>query len=169
MQNIDSVLNANRFAVDGLFRQYKVNGTSDMDKIRDGYHNHGAGRFMVKLMAAITPKGPVSGYDPTALESLLPAPYVAPLVLPATTEATAVTPTAKGWTVWNNFLNALGNTASTIGGAISAVKGPLTATDPAVVQQERLLAASDAKTTNMLYIGAALFVAVIIIILISKK
>jgi len=164
MENLDNILEKNRFEVDNLFRIYKVRGENDLEKIHDGYQSQGD-IFMVKLMGIITPKNE-NKFDPTALESKLPDPYVAGL---STTIAADAAPVGKGWAAWNNFLTAFGNTAKTVGTAISDIKTPINQSSPEVIQQQNALAAQDASTTKYLYVGAAVFIAVILIILVTKK
>lgn len=167
MEILNDILQKNRFAVDNLFRSYKVCGSSDLDKIHNGYQSHGEA-FMMKLLSIITPEGQNSNFDNTLLESKLPDPYVVPLVTSSATPSATAVP-GKGWTFWKNFLGALSSTGKAVGGVISDIKTPIAATDPVLVQQQAATAATEAKTTNTLYIFAGVFVAVILIILITKK
>ena len=169
MQNIETIVAQNRFACDNLFRSYKVRGATDLEKIHDGYKNHGD-TFMMRFLSIVTPKGQESKFTPTTLETKLPEPYIAPLVTNTGVSSKASTAApGKGWTFWEKFLGALSSTGKTVGGVISDIKTPIATSDPTVVQQQIQTAARDSQTNKILYVSAAVFVAIILIILITKK
>ena len=169
MQNFESLISQNRFAVDNIFRTYKATGVKDIDKIRSGYEANGD-TFMMKLLSEIVPKEHFSNFTTTLMESKSATPYTAPLVTDFQTASDSSAPsTGKGWTFWSNFLTAIGTTAKTAGTALADLKNPQSTASAQQQQAAIQLQATEATTNKTLYVVAGVFLAVILIVLIMKK
>jgi len=153
MDKIQTLLDNKSFEVEGLLRKHKIAGPLHIDTIKKAYDAKGE-PFMMDLLAIITP---TSNYT-TVLNNDLMVPRTGQLV----TSAQPAAATGKGWTFFDNLLNLATKTGSTIGSVKNDVSGQANADAMYLAQQ-------NASNSNMLYIVAAGFIALIIIILILKK
>ena len=150
MEDIQTILDNHSIEVQGLLRKHKISGPLEIDTIKKGYDQKGD-TFMMELLQIITP---TSNF--TSLQD-----YEASVATPVTATATTAT-TGKGWAFFDNLLNLATKTGATIGSVQNDVSGQATA-------NATYLASQNASNSNMLYIVAAGFIALIIIILILKK
>ena len=151
MDKIQTLLDNKSFEVEGLLRKHKIAGPLHIDTIKKAYDAKGE-PFMMDLLAIITP---TSNYT-TVLNNDLMVPRKGQLV------TTAQPATGKGWTFFDNLLNLATKTGETIGSVKNDVSGQAK-TDAMYLAQQ------NASNSNMLYVVAAGFIALIIIILILKK
>lgn len=174
MDKIQTLLDNKSFEVEGLLRKHKIAGPLHIDTIKKAYDAKGE-PFMMELLAIITPTSSFLGigkgngflglgkstagfvYDPLA-DPLSDETFEAA----SNTSATEAASTGKGWTFFDNLLNLATKTGSTIGSVKNDVSGQANADALYLAQQ-------NASNSNMLYIVAAGFIALIIIILILKK
>ena len=154
MDKIQTLLDNKSFEVEGLLRKHKIAGPLHIDTIKKAYDAKGE-PFMMDLLAIITP---TSNYT-TVLNNDLMVPRTGQLV---TSAQPAQAATGKGWTFFDNLLNLATKTGSTIGSVKNDLSGQANANAMYLAQQ-------NASNSNMLYIVAAGFIALIIIILILKK
>lgn len=175
MDNFDKLTQKHRQSLDNLYRAYKLNGRTDIEKIKAGFDLYGE-NFVMKVLSIITPKDHVSHFEAT-LEAKLPTPEIVGLQTPvytttgapASTTATPTATTGKGWAFWEKFLTAAGNTGKTIGGIISDVSNT-TANQTAEQQAQAMqLQQAEASNTRTLYVIAGVFLAVILLIFAFKK
>lgn len=166
MIDLDKSIQAKRFEVDNLFRMYKLNGKSDIDKIRAGFNSQGEG-FMMKLLAIIVPTDHVSHFEAT-LEARLPTPEVTGLQTPVYTQAAPTSATTgKGWTFWEKLLGAGVSTGKAIGSILNDVSNPQQSAEQqaAIIQQQT----AEATSSRTLYILGGVFLAAILLIFAFKK
>jgi len=166
MINLDKSIEAKRFEVDNLFRTYKLNGRTDIDKIRAGFDSGGE-TFMMKLLAIIVPPEHTSHFEAT-LEARLPTPAVAGLQTPVYSQASPPSATTgKGWTFWEKLLGAGVATGEAVGSILNNVNNPQQSAEQqgAIIQQQ----AAEATNTRTLYIVGGVFFGAILLIFAFKK
>ena len=174
METFEVSTQKNRVALDNLYRAYKVNGRTDIDKIRAGFDKYGE-NFVMKVLSIITPKDHTSHFE-AVLEAKLPTPEIVGLQTPQlyATSAAVVSPaatttaaTGKGWAFWEKLLTAAGQTGQTIGGIISDVKNPTVSAQQTAVTAQ--LQSTENTNTRTLYVIAGVFLAGILLIIALKK
>lgn len=172
MVDFTKMIEAKRFDVDNLFRAYKLNGKEDIDKIRAGYDQFGEA-FMAKFLAIVVPQDQTSHFETTLLEGRLPTPEIVGLQTPVystTMAATGTTAaTGKGWTFWEKLLGAGINTGKAVGSILNDVNNPSSVQTAQQQAQALNLQAQENQSTKTLYIGAAAFLGVILLIFAFKK
>lgn len=162
--NIDNIINTYQVEISGLLRRHKIAGPVSVQTIRQAHDQKGA-YFMMDLLKIITPESP---YTTELMAPRMAGPITAGLVIPTTyteakaAEAAAAT-TGKAWSFWDNLLNYAAKTAATIGEGKSAISSP----GPA--EQSAEMPAAGEPRTNTIYLVAAGFVVLIVVILIFKK
>jgi hypothetical protein len=159
--DINQVLDQNSVKVRQLLRKHHVIGEPNMDSIRRGFDKHGS-RFMLKLLGIITPpesrfsaQMSAFSYDPLA-DPLSDETWAA-----VEKENTPVASQGKFWSFWDNLLGKIGQTGEAIGQFQTDAAG-----QPTQTPEQLAIAAANTRT---LYMVAAGFVALLIIILIVKK
>lgn len=171
MKNFDKSVAEHRSELDNLYRSYKLNGLTDIEKIHNGFDLYGE-QFILKVLAIITPKSHVEHFE-TVLESKLPTVDVAGLQTSTYTTqqlaSAATANTSKGWTFWEKFLTAATDTGKAVGSILGNIKNPQSELTAEQKQQAMQLQATEASNSKMLYILGAAFLAVILIILVVKK
>jgi hypothetical protein len=160
MPNIEQVLQQNSVRVGILLRKNRIIGPPTMDTIKKAFDQKGE-RFMLELIEIIVPDQshfealiqPKSGIIAQSIDTKKLAPM----------NSTTTQPQGGFWSFWDKLLN----TVDTTGEAIQKFKSDLNS-DPiqAVDPVEEAKAASQTKT---LYLVAAGFVALIVIILLVRK
>jgi len=170
MVDFNKMIEAKRFDVDNLFRAYKLNGQEDIDKIRAGYDQFGEA-FMAKFLAVVVPQDQTSHYSTTLLEGRLPTPEIVGLQTPvySIAGAPATTATGKGWTFWEKLLGAATDTGKAVGSILNNVNNPTSVQTAEQQSQALTLQAQENQSTKTLYIGAAAFLGVILLIFAFKK
>jgi len=170
MIDFDSMIQAKRFDVDNLFRSYKLNGRTDIEKIRMGYDQFGE-QFMAKFLSVVVPADQTSHFETVLMEGKLPTPEVAGLQTPTSFGTTAAAPAAKGkaWTFWENLLGAATDTGKAVGSILNNVNNPQSQLSAEQTAQAMSLQAAEAQSTKTLYIVAAAAVVVIVLIFLLKK
>lgn len=161
MNNIQEVLNKNRFAVSELLRRYNVPGKVDMKTIERAYNSHGE-PFMLKLLNIITPDESSFSELIQPRTGLISSSTTQTALMPMKPAATASE--GKAWTFWDKLLNAVGNTGKTIGQFKTDIAK--TAGEPDYTPEQIVTQENNKKT---LYLVAGGLVAVILLILILKK
>lgn len=161
MQDLSVILTKNSFAVKELFRRYNVMGNPSPATIQAAYNKHGD-RFMMKLLSIITPNE-TSSYTDT-LTPIKPLSGVIQSTIDTKTLAipTGATTESKssGWTFWEKLLTAVSDTGKTIGQF---------KTDAAGNQIPVEVGSTSNNNSKLLYIGAAAFALLIIMILIFRR
>jgi hypothetical protein len=160
MANIEQVLKQNSVRVGILLRKNRIVGPPTMDTIKKAFDQKGE-RFMLELMEIIVP-------DQSHFEALIQpkAGNIAQIIDTKTLapmKSTTTQPQGGFWSFWDKLLNTVDNT----GEAIQKFKTDINSDtaqpiDPAAAAQ----AASQTKT---LYLVAAGFVALILIILLVRE
>jgi hypothetical protein len=160
MEDIQKLLDEHRSLVAGLLRKHKISGEVNAETIKRAYDAKGE-HFMMDLLAIITPNGSTSNYTPD-LTSLMPMKSGQPV---STLQPGILTPAPAKGKAWT-FLDNLFNTATKAGEAIGSVQK--NTADPNTAQM-LIIQQAETDKTNMLYLIAAGFIALILIILIFKK
>ncbi len=163
--DMENILNAYRVEIEGLLRRHKIAGPVTVETIRQAHDQKGA-YFMMDLLKIITPESP---YTTDLMAPRMAGPITAGLVIPTSyteakaAEADAAT-TGKAWNFWDNLLNYVGKTAATIAQAKTAINSP-GPVDP----MAEVPAPAGTPRTNIVYLIAAGFVVLIVVILIFRK
>jgi hypothetical protein len=161
MQNIEQVLQQNSVRVGILLRKHRITGPPTMDTIKKAFEQKGE-RFMLELMEIIVP-------DQSNFEALITPRSGAIATQPIDTKklapmnTTTAQPPGGFWSFWDKLLNTVDNT----GEAIQKFKTDLQTDAPP--QYDAAAAAQAASQTKTLYLVAAGFVALIVIILLVRK
>ncbi len=163
MQDINAVLLQNSFPIRSLLRRYGILGEPTMDSIQKGFARHGD-NFMMKVLQIITPQQSSYTNLLTPRSGLINSSQLDTTILQPM-GATADTG-SKTWNFWDKLLNGINATGEAIGKLKTNVAGNNEA--PVITPQATQQAAQDASQTKTLYMVAAAFVAIIILILIFK-
>jgi hypothetical protein len=162
MTNIDQVLQQNSFQVKQLLRRARIIGEPNMDSIQRGFEKQGD-TFMLKLLDIITPTEAGFGELIQPQSAILPTVSTTTLA-PMKTTATTTESTGKVWTFWEKLLGGIGATGEALGKFKTdlAAQPSQTETTP----EQKVAASSNSK---ILYMVAAGFAVLIILILILRK
>ena len=160
MSNIEQVLQHNSARVGQLLRKHRIIGAPNMDTIKKAFEQKGE-RFMLELMEILVPNQsnfedmiqPRSGTIAQTIDTKTLAPM----------NATTSKPQGGFWSFWDKLLNTVDNT----GEAIQKFKTDMQ-TDAPQDYDPNAAAKADSQTKT-LYLVAAGFVALIVIILIFRK
>jgi hypothetical protein len=165
MNNIDQVLQQNSFQVNQLLRRSRIIGEPTMESIQRGFEKHGE-PFMMKLLQIITPTESSFSDLIQPKTVILSTGVSTTQLMPIKTATTATTTetTGKVWTFWEKLLGGIGAT----GEALGKFKNDLAA-EPSKTETTPEQVAAAASNSKILYMVAAGFVALIILILILRK
>jgi hypothetical protein len=148
-----------------LLRRSHVVGQPNMESIQKGFDKHGE-PFMLKLLNIITPTEAAFTELIQPKSAILSGAAIDTKTLSGvrTQDLAASNETGKFWSFWDKLLNGIGST----GEALGKFKNDIAAdtANPEYTQQQ---AATIASNTKILYMVAAGFVALIILILILRK